>query len=168
MCLSGTKDLVRVDRKWKMINIQVTLRLRKPTKEIQKISEIVRKDWRLSVRMIADMVGFNRETVRQTLPKKRPNLWKNKSGCCIMTIPQLTTPFCSRSFFPINHSNTWTSSIIADLAPCDIFLYTLKRWRQKGTATERPGSLWAIALLWTMEVTNAEVCRYGRWVHWSG
>ena len=45
---------------------------------IPKISEIVRKVRRLSVRMIADMVGINREAVQQTLRKKRPNLWKNK------------------------------------------------------------------------------------------
>ena len=50
----------------------------KTNQNIQKISEIVRKDQRLSVRMIADMVGINRETVRQTLQKKQPNLWKNK------------------------------------------------------------------------------------------
>ena len=50
----------------------------KTDQNITKISEIVRKVRRLSVRMIADMVGINRETVRQTLRKKRPNLWKNK------------------------------------------------------------------------------------------
>ena len=71
MCLSGTTDLVRVGRKWQMINIQVTLRLRKPTKTL-------RKSVKLSVRMIADMVGINKETVRQTLRKKQQNLWKNK------------------------------------------------------------------------------------------
>ena len=70
MCLSGAKELVRVEREWKMINIQVTLRLRKATKKIQKIGEIVCKDRRLSVRMIADIVGINRETVRQILRKK--------------------------------------------------------------------------------------------------
>ena len=32
VCLSGTKDLMRVWRKWKMINIQVTLRFQKLTK----------------------------------------------------------------------------------------------------------------------------------------
>ena len=42
------------------------------------MSEIVRKDRRLSVKMIADMADINRETVRQTLRKKRPNLWNNK------------------------------------------------------------------------------------------
>ena len=50
----------------------------KTDQNIHKISEIVLKVRRLSVRMIADMVGINRETVRQTLWKKRPNLWKNK------------------------------------------------------------------------------------------
>ena len=60
-----------------MINIQVTLRLRKTDQNIQKISEIVRKDRHLSVRVIADMVGINRETVRQILGKKQPNLREN-------------------------------------------------------------------------------------------
>ena len=50
----------------------------KTNQNIEKISEIVRKVRRLSVRMIVDMVGIIRETVRQTLRKKRPNLWKNK------------------------------------------------------------------------------------------
>ena len=49
----------------------------KTGQNMQKTSEIVRKVRRLSVRMIADMVGINRETVRQTLRKKRPT-WKNK------------------------------------------------------------------------------------------
>ena len=35
----------------------------KTDQNIQKISEIFRKDRRLSVRMIADMVGINEETV---------------------------------------------------------------------------------------------------------
>ena len=35
----------------------------KTNKKIKKISENVRKDRRLSVKMIADMVGINRETV---------------------------------------------------------------------------------------------------------
>ena len=39
----------------------------KSDQKIQKISEIVCKDWCLSVRMIADMVSINRETVRQIL-----------------------------------------------------------------------------------------------------
>ena len=36
VCLSSIKDLVGVGKKWKMINIQVTLRLRKPTKTFRK------------------------------------------------------------------------------------------------------------------------------------
>ena len=39
----------------------------KTNQNIQKSSEIVCKNQRLSVRMIADMVGINRETVRQIL-----------------------------------------------------------------------------------------------------
>ena len=50
----------------------------KSDQKIQKISEIVCKDRRLSVRMIVDIVGINRETVWQILQKKRLNLWKNK------------------------------------------------------------------------------------------
>ena len=61
-----------------MINIQVTLRLRKPTKTFTKSVKLFAKIGRLSMKMTADMVGINRETVRQTLRKKRPNLWKNK------------------------------------------------------------------------------------------
>ena len=52
----------------------------KTDQNIQKFSEIVRNDRHLSVRMIADMVGINRETVRRILRKKRPNLWKNNVG----------------------------------------------------------------------------------------
>ena len=61
-----------------MINNPGHLLTLKTDQNIQKISEIVRKVRFLSVRMIADMVGINRETVRQALRKKRPNLWKNK------------------------------------------------------------------------------------------
>ena len=50
----------------------------KTEENIQKINEIFRKDRRLSVRIIADLVGIKRETVRHILRKKRPNLWKNK------------------------------------------------------------------------------------------
>ena len=50
----------------------------KTDQNIQKISDIFHKGRRLSVRMIADIVGINRETVRQILWKKRPNIWKNK------------------------------------------------------------------------------------------
>ena len=47
----------------------------KTDQNIQKISVIDRKVRRLNVRMIADLVGINRETMRQTL---RKNPWKNK------------------------------------------------------------------------------------------
>ena len=50
----------------------------KTDQNIQEIGEIVRKDRPLSVRMIEDVIGINRETVRETLRKKRPSLWKNK------------------------------------------------------------------------------------------
>ena len=37
------KDLVRVGRKWKMINIQITLRLQKPTKTFRKSVKLFTK-----------------------------------------------------------------------------------------------------------------------------
>ena len=100
VCLNSKKDLVRFGKKWKMINNPGHPLTLKNDQNIQKISEIVRKVRRLSVRMIADMYSINRETLQQTFRKKRPNLWK--FGRCIRTMPQLTTPFCSSSFFTIN------------------------------------------------------------------
>ena len=65
------------------MNIQVCPSISKTGRNFQKISEIVRKDRRLGMRMIADMVGISRETVRQILRKKPPNLWKNSlTGQC--------------------------------------------------------------------------------------
>ena len=98
MCLSDTEDLVRVGRKWKMINIQVTLRLQKLTKTFRKSAKL----FAIIAVWVWEWLQTWWETVRQTLWKKRPNLWKNKSGCCIRTMLQLTMPFCSRCFFPIN------------------------------------------------------------------
>ena len=74
MCLSSTKDLVRVGKEWKMIKNPGHPLTLKNDQNIQKISEIVRKVRCLSVRMIADVVGIIKETMLQTLRKKRPNL----------------------------------------------------------------------------------------------
>ena len=70
MCLSSTNDLVKVGKKWKMINNPGHPLTLKTDQKIQKISEIVCKVRRLSVRMIADMVGINRETVRTNLAEE--------------------------------------------------------------------------------------------------
>ena len=102
MCLTGTKDLVRVGRKWKMINIQVTLRLQKPTKTFRKSVTLFAKidvwvwEWLQTCLVL---------TERQCDKPCGRNSWisgKTKCGCCIRTMPQLTMPFCFRSLFPIN------------------------------------------------------------------
>jgi histone-lysine N-methyltransferase SETMAR len=52
-------------------------------KNIQKINEIVQKDRRLGIRMIADMVNINKETVRQIL---HDNL--NMTKVCAKLVPK--------------------------------------------------------------------------------
>ena len=102
MCLSGIKDLMRVGRKWKMINIQVTLRLRKLIKTFRKsvklftkinvwVREWLQTWWILTERQCDKPCGRSGRISGRTT-----------SGRCIRTMPQITTPFCTRSFFPIN------------------------------------------------------------------
>ena len=99
MCLSDRTDLMRVGRKWKMINIQVTLRLRKPTKTFRK-----------SVKLFAKIDVWVWEWLKTWLERQCDKpcgrsgriSGRTKSVCCIRTMPQLTAPFCSCSFFPIN------------------------------------------------------------------
>ena len=171
MCLSGTKYLMRVGRKWKMINIQVNLRLQKLTKTFRKSVKLFAKiavwvwEW-LQTRLVFS------ERVRQTLRKKQPISGRTKSRCCIRTMPQLTTSYCSRSFFPINAFEYLNILHIGRFSTLWLFSvhqsekYTQENpisisWRgegKNGTATERPGGWWAVAELLTMEGTNAAVC----------
>ena len=163
MCLSGTKDLVRVGRKWKMINIQVTLWLQKPTKTFRK-----------SVKLFAKIDVWVREWLQTWLVLTERQCDKScgrssrisgrtKSGCWIRTMPQLTTPFCSRSFFPINafkylnilhihgFSTLWHFSVHQSEKCTEEKPFSIS-WRgegKNGTATERPGGWWTVALLWT-------------------
>ena len=164
---------MRVGRKWKMFNIQVTLRLRKPTKTFWKsVKLFVKIDvwvWRwlqiwlvLTERQCDKPCGRNGQISGRT-----------KSGCCIRTMPQLTTPFCSRSFFPINafeylnilhiggFSTLWLFSVHQSekCTEGNSFYISWRGEGKNGTASERPGGWWAIALLWTMEDTNTVVCR---------
>lgn len=53
---------------------------------VQKISDIVRKDRRLSIRIIADMVNINKETVRQTLHDEL-----NMTKVCAKMVPKNLT-----------------------------------------------------------------------------
>ena len=78
---------------WKMINNPDHPSILKTDQNIQKISETVRKVRPLIVIMIAGMMGTNRETVRQTLRKKRPKLWKNSLNAASRQCPSSQRPF---------------------------------------------------------------------------
>ena len=171
MCLSGTKDLVRVGRKWKMINIQITLRLRKPTKKFRKSVKLFAKIdvW---VWLQTWLVLTERQCDKPCGKSGRIS-GRTKSGCCIWTLPQLTTSFYSRSFFLINafeylnfllnrgFSTLWLISVHQSEKCTEGNPFSIS-WRgegKNGTATKRPRGWWAVALLWTMEDTNEAVCR---------
>ena len=168
MCLSGTKDLVRVGRRWKMINFQITLGLRKQTKTFRKSVKLFAK---IDVWVWKWLQTWLVLTERQC--DKPCGRSGQISGCCIRTMPQLTMPFCARSFFPINafkylsilhisgFSTLWLFPVHQSEKCIEGNPFSIS-WRgdgKNGTATERPGGWWAIALLWTMEDTNAAVCR---------
>ena len=173
MSLSDTKDLVRAGRKWKMINIQVTFRLRKPTKPFRKSVKLFAKidvwvwEW-LQTWLVLTERQCDKPCGRSGLISGR-----TKSGRCIRTMPQLTAPFSSRSFFPINafeymnilhiggFSTLWLFSVHQSEKCTEGNPFSVS-WRGEGkygTATKRPGGWWAITLLWTMEDTNVAVCR---------
>ena len=173
MRLNCTKDLVRVGRKWKMINIQVTLRLRKPTKTVRKsVKSFAKIDVWVWEWLQTWMVLTERQCDKPCGRSGRVS-GRTKSGCCIRTMPQPTTPFCSSSFFPINAFQYLNILHIHGFSTLWLFFCTPKwkvywrnsfsiSWRgegKNGTATERPVGWWAIALLWTMEDTNTAVCR---------
>ena len=153
-----------------MINIQVTLRLWNPIKTFRKSVKLFAKidiwawEWLQTWLVLSE---------RQCDKPCGRSYGRTKSGCCIRTMPQLTTPFCSGSFFPINALEYFNILHICGLAPCDFFLYTKVKSVLKGThfpsveevnvktaqLLNGPGGWWAVALLWTMEDTNAAVCR---------
>ena len=129
MCLNCTKDLGRVGRKWKMINIQVTLRLRKPTKTFRKSVKLFTKidvwvwEW-LQIWLV-----INRKPVRQILRQTSGRIsGRTKSGCCTRTMPQLTTPFCSRSFFPINAFEYLMAHLLNGLGVDELY-HCFEQWR---------------------------------------
>ena len=159
--------------KWKMINIQVTLRLRKPTKTFRNSVKLYTKIdvwawewlqiwWVLTERQCDKSCGrIGRISGRTT------------SGCCIRTMLQLTTPFRSKRFLPINalqylnilhiqgFSTLWLFSVPQSEKCTEGNPFSTIWWDEgkNGTGTERPGGWWAVALLWTMDDTNAAVCR---------
>ena len=159
MWLSGTKDIVRVGRKWKMINIQVTLRLRKPTRTFRNSVKLLAKiDVWLWERLQTWWVLTEGQCDKSWGRSGRIS-GRTKSGCCIWTMPQITTHFYSRSFFPINafqylnilhirgFGTLWHSSV----PQSEGNPFSISWWGEgkNGTATERPRGWWAVALLWT-------------------
>ena len=161
------------DWKWKMINIQVTLRLRKLTKTFRKSVKLFAKInvwvwewsqtwWVLTERQCDKSCGRSGRISGRTT-----------SECCIRTMPQLTTPFKWRSFFSINafqylnilHVRGFGILLLFPVLQSEKYTegdqFSISWWGEgkNGTATERPGGWWAVALLWTMEDTNAAVCR---------
>ena len=59
--------------------------------KIQKINKIVRRDRRLSVRMIADMTNIDRETIRKILHEDLRICGRTTRGFCTKTMRQRTT-----------------------------------------------------------------------------
>ena len=168
MFLSGTKDLVRVGRKWKIINIQVTLRLRKQTKTLRK-SVILFAKIDVWVCKWLKTWWVLTERVRQIMWKKRPNLWKN-----VWMLHQDNAPahnaLSVKMFLPdkrisiLEHSpysRIWHPVTLFCTTKWKVYwrepiFHQLMRWRQKLHSYWMTWGL--IALLWTMEITNAAVC----------
>ena len=169
MRLSGTKDLMRVRRKWKMINIQVTLRLRKPTKTFRKSVKLFAKIDVWVWEWLQTWLVLTERQCDKPCGRSGRISGRTTSGHCIRTMPQLTMPFCSVSFFPINafeylnflhicgYSTLWLFSVHQSEKCTEGNPFSIC-WRgegKNGTATERPGGWWAIALLRTMEDTKS-------------
>ena len=164
---------MRVGRIWKMINIQVTLRLRKPTKTFIKSVKLFAKNDVLVWEWLQIWFVLTERQRDKPCGRSGRISGRTTSGRCIRTMPQPTTPFCSRSVFPINafeylnilhisgFSTLWLFSVQQNEKCTEWNPFSIS-WRgevKNGTATERPGSWWAVALLWTMKDTNAAVCR---------
>ena len=133
MCLSGTKDLMRVGRKWKMINIQVTLRFRKPTKTFRKLVKLFAKIDVWVWEWLQTWLVLTERQCDKLCGRSGRISGRTTSGCCIRTMPQLTTPFCSRSFFPINAFEYLKIPHISGFSSLWLFLYTKVKSVLKGT-----------------------------------
>ena len=171
MCLSATKDIVRVGMKWKMINIQVTLQLRKPTKTFRKsvnCSQSSKSECENDCRQ----GGYNRETVEQILQKKQPNLWKNNVSMLHQdNVPAhnalLVKKFLPDKRIPIQHppySQIWHPVTFFCTPKWKVYwrepiFHQLKRWRQKWHSYWTAWGLMSYNTDLTMEDTNAVVCR---------
>ena len=60
--LNGTNDSIVVVKKWKMTQSQDDLPHQKLQTTLKELNTLVRRDRRLSVRMLAYELGMNRET----------------------------------------------------------------------------------------------------------
>ena len=123
MCLSGTKDLVRVGGSGRWLTSRSPFDFKNQAKHSENQWNFSQTR-HLSVRMIVDMVGINRETVWQTSWKKRPNLWKNKVWMLNQDNAPAHNAICSRSFFPINTFEYLTILHICGFSTLWLFLYT--------------------------------------------
>ena len=132
MCLSGTKDLGRVGRSgrwWKS---------RSPF-DFENWPKHWENQWNCSQRYVWVWEWLQTWLVltkRQCDKFCGRSGWisgRTKSGCCIRTMPQLTMPFCSRSFFPINTFKYLNILHICGFSTCDFFLYTKVKSVLKGT-----------------------------------
>ena len=144
MCLSGTKDLVRVGRKWKMINIQFTLRLQKPTETFRKWMKLFAKIDAWVWELLQTCGYIPRDSATNLAEEAAESLEEQRLDAASGQCPKSQRPFGQEVSSRQTHSNTWTSFTFADLAPCDFFLYSkvksvlkgtifhqLMRWRQK-------------------------------------
>uniref|UniRef100_A0A4W6DFL3 Mos1 transposase HTH domain-containing protein n=1 Tax=Lates calcarifer TaxID=8187 RepID=A0A4W6DFL3_LATCA len=103
----------------------------KMSENIQKIEQIIRG---LSIRMIAEMVSIDKETVWQILHE---NL--NKTKVCAKVVPKLLTPdqkekqFLAPKQITVVHHPPYSP----DLALCDFFLFPKIKSVLKGTLPTR-------------------------------
>ncbi|VVC34328.1 Hypothetical protein CINCED_3A000742 [Cinara cedri] len=122
---------------------------------VTKINQIVRADRQMSIRMIAEAVNADKETVRKILHeelhmtkvflatlrervrKKRPELWKNNSWILHQDNAPAHNALSVKQYLAgkrtpvLEHAPYWP-----DLAPCDFFLFPKKKSALKGARFE--------------------------------
>jgi phage antirepressor YoqD-like protein len=83
---SGVSASVKAERALKMTTNQVTLSLSAP-ETVTKINQIVREDHRTSIRMIAEAVNADKETVKKILHEE-----SHLTKVCAKLVPKNLTP----------------------------------------------------------------------------
>nr|CAH7723476.1 unnamed protein product [Callosobruchus chinensis] len=97
---------------------------------IKKVNEIVRKDRRLSLRMISDLSNIDRETVRKILHEdlKMTKHQDNAPAHNALSVKQ----FLAKKSIPVLEHPPYSP----DLAPCDFYLFPKIKSSLKGTRFE--------------------------------